>query len=72
MECPICNGYGDPIGILGGLEHFRCRQSGHDFHYIVDMDVYSRAMRDRLLEDPEAVWTYNPSNDWPSYGEDDG
>ena len=57
MECSICGGHGDSIGVLGGLEHFRCRQCGSTFQYIWDMDVYARAMRDRLLEDPEAVWT---------------
>lgn len=29
--CPMCNGEGAPLGQLGHLLHFRCRQCGWDF-----------------------------------------
>jgi len=30
-ECPACNGPGMPLGGLGNLSHFRCRDCGIDF-----------------------------------------
>ena len=30
--CPICDGDGLSLGILGTLEHFQCQQCGMFFH----------------------------------------
>lgn len=30
--CPACGSYGEPLGTLGQLDHFRCRGCGMDFH----------------------------------------
>jgi hypothetical protein len=31
VSCPICGGSGVPLGSLGSVRHFRCRQCGSDF-----------------------------------------
>jgi hypothetical protein len=31
-DCPACGGPGVPLGALGNLEHFRCRNCGIDFN----------------------------------------
>lgn len=30
-DCPVCGGAGVPLGSLGSVRHFRCRQCGSDF-----------------------------------------
>ncbi len=30
--CPFCNGQGEPLGTLGDLEHYRCRNCGAQFY----------------------------------------
>lgn len=30
--CPCCEGYGVPLGALGRLQWFRCRQCGAEFN----------------------------------------
>lgn len=40
--CPVCGGPGVPLGILGRLEHFRCRNCGADFNRRVDPDPGDR------------------------------
>lgn len=30
--CPVCDGEAYPLGNLGKLAHFRCRDCGMDFH----------------------------------------
>jgi tRNA(Ile2) C34 agmatinyltransferase TiaS len=32
LRCPICPGHGVPLGTLGRLRWFRCRDCGMDFH----------------------------------------
>lgn len=31
-ECPLCGGWGLPLGRLGSRFHLRCRQCGSDFN----------------------------------------
>lgn len=30
--CPTCGGSSEPLGALGGLLHYRCKNCGIDFH----------------------------------------
>ena len=32
VGCPGCGGPGTPLGVLGNLAHFRCRNCGIDFN----------------------------------------
>ena len=32
VGCPGCGGPGTPLGVLGNLAHFRCRNCGLDFY----------------------------------------
>lgn len=37
--CPICDGDGLVLGILGNLKHFRCRECGADFNVNLAPDL---------------------------------
>lgn len=34
--CPVCDGYGEPLGTLGRRTHYRCRYCGIDFSTTTD------------------------------------
>ena len=40
-ECPVCAGPGVPLGTLGRLSHFRCRNCGIDFSRNADGEASS-------------------------------
>ena len=39
MECPICGGEGEALGLLGILQHLRCKNCGGTFTRIVEGEV---------------------------------
>ena len=50
-SCPACGAQNSPMGFLGALAHFRCRQCGADYSQPSDrvLETHLEALDDRSL-----------------------